>query len=225
MFKFLLILYNWQLVNNAWYLWTYLTLPPLLPLFLQTYFTTRWVTYKGKYRVNSRGPVIPGLVILPTLSKVSYSKCPGLWSLKNIWLNLQFSLVMSVFKTFFSFWMHSIVNFSHFVFNCQKHNYFCCDFLFGLNLSFVAKLEVGSWISQMDYFMFWWFKPIAFHLILHTQRSLVITNRDFYGLVYEKLLYQQIYDYFNCIFSKYLCGFRKYHSTQHCLLFMAEMLK
>ena len=41
--------------------------------------------------------------------------------------------------------------------------------------------------------------------------------------VYEKLLYQQIYDYFNCIFSKYLCGFRKYHSTQHCLLFMVEM--
>ena len=41
----------------------------------------------------------------------------------------------------------------------------------------------------------------------------------------EKLLYQQIYHYFNCILSKYLCGFRKYHSTQHCLLFMIEMLK
>ena len=81
--------------------------------------------------------------------------------------------------------MHSIVNFSHFVFNCQKHNYFyfCCDFLLGLNLSFVAKLVVGSWILQMDYFMFWWLKPIAFNLILHTQRSLVITNRDFYCLL------------------------------------------
>ena len=83
----------------------------------------------------------------------------------------------------FSFWMHSIVNFSHFVFNCQKHNYFCSDFLLGLNLSFVAKLEVGSWILQMDYFVFWWLKPIAFHLILHTQRSLVITNRDFHRLL------------------------------------------
>ena len=37
-------------------------------------------------------------------------------------------------------------------------------------------------------------------------------------------MYQQIYDYFNCIFSKYLCGFRKYHSTQHGLLFMVGML-
>ena len=41
----------------------------------------------------------------------------------------------------------------------------------------------------------------------------------------EKLLYQQIYKYFNGIFSKYLCGFRKGHSTQHCLLFMLESIK
>ena len=43
--------------------------------------------------------------------------------------------------------------------------------------------------------------------------------------LYEKLLYQQIYMYFDNIFSKYLCGFRKGHSTQHCLLFMLEDLK
>ena len=43
--------------------------------------------------------------------------------------------------------------------------------------------------------------------------------------VYEKRLYNQIYNYFNRIFSKYLCGFRKGHSTQHCLLFMLESLK
>ena len=43
--------------------------------------------------------------------------------------------------------------------------------------------------------------------------------------VYEKLLYEQIYKYFNDIFSKYLCGFRKLHSTQHCLFFMLEILK
>ena len=43
--------------------------------------------------------------------------------------------------------------------------------------------------------------------------------------VYEKVLYRQIYEYFNRIFSKYLCGFRKHHSTQHCLLFMLETLK
>ena len=43
--------------------------------------------------------------------------------------------------------------------------------------------------------------------------------------IYEKILYSQIYEYFNSIFSKYLCGFRKGHSTQHCLLFMLERLK
>ena len=43
--------------------------------------------------------------------------------------------------------------------------------------------------------------------------------------VYEKILYPQMYVYFNSIFSKYLCGFRKGHSTQHCLLFMLETLK
>ena len=43
--------------------------------------------------------------------------------------------------------------------------------------------------------------------------------------VYEKLFYNQIYNYFNEIFSKYLCGFRKGQSTQHCLLFMLESIK
>ena len=42
--------------------------------------------------------------------------------------------------------------------------------------------------------------------------------------IYEKIIYVQIYEYFNNIFSKYLCGFRKGHSTQHCLLFMLEKL-
>ena len=43
--------------------------------------------------------------------------------------------------------------------------------------------------------------------------------------VYEKVIYPQIYEYFNGIFSKYLGGFRKGHSTQHCLLFMLDKLK
>ena len=43
--------------------------------------------------------------------------------------------------------------------------------------------------------------------------------------VCEKIFHQQIYKYFNCIFSKFLCGFRRGHSTQHCLLFMLEKLK
>ena len=43
--------------------------------------------------------------------------------------------------------------------------------------------------------------------------------------VYEKIFYKQMYDYFGPIFSKYLCGFRKGNSTQHCLLFMLERAK
>ena len=43
--------------------------------------------------------------------------------------------------------------------------------------------------------------------------------------VYEKNFYQQIYEYFDSIFSKHLSGFRKGISTQHCLLFMLESLK
>ena len=46
-----------------------------------------------------------------------------------------------------------------------------------------------------------------------------------FSKIYEKIFYIQIYEYFNNIFSKYLCGFRKSHSTQHCLLFMLENLK
>ena len=43
--------------------------------------------------------------------------------------------------------------------------------------------------------------------------------------IYEKILSKQIYDYFNNIFSKYLCGFRKGRSAQHCLLYMLEFLR
>ena len=40
--------------------------------------------------------------------------------------------------------------------------------------------------------------------------------------VFEKCLYKQISSYFNDIFSKYQCGFRKGFSAQHCLLAMIE---
>ena len=43
--------------------------------------------------------------------------------------------------------------------------------------------------------------------------------------IYEKVLYQQMYEYFDKLFSRHLCGFRKGQSTQHCLLFMLESLK
>ena len=40
--------------------------------------------------------------------------------------------------------------------------------------------------------------------------------------IFEKLLYYQINKFMDKKFSKQLCGFRKVHSAQHCLLVMLE---
>ena len=40
--------------------------------------------------------------------------------------------------------------------------------------------------------------------------------------IYERCLYDQIATYFEHIFSRYQCGFRKGYSAQHCLLAMIE---
>ena len=40
--------------------------------------------------------------------------------------------------------------------------------------------------------------------------------------VYERLMYNQIYTYFQTIFSKFQCGFWRGFNTQHCLLAMVE---
>ena len=42
--------------------------------------------------------------------------------------------------------------------------------------------------------------------------------------VYEKCMFDQMYNYFNQILSKQ-CGFRQGHSSQHSLLLMVEKLK
>ena len=46
-----------------------------------------------------------------------------------------------------------------------------------------------------------------------------------FSKVYAKILHQQIYSYFDNLFSKFLCGYRTGHSTQHCLLYMLEKIK
>ena len=43
--------------------------------------------------------------------------------------------------------------------------------------------------------------------------------------IYEKLISNQLYDYFDAIISPIQCGFCKGHSTQHCLLVMLEKSK
>ena len=40
--------------------------------------------------------------------------------------------------------------------------------------------------------------------------------------VYQRLMYNQISRYFNSVFSKFKCGFRKGFNAQHCLLTMEE---
>ena len=40
--------------------------------------------------------------------------------------------------------------------------------------------------------------------------------------VYGRLMHNQIYPYFQTIFSKFQCGFRKGFNAQHCLLAMVE---
>ena len=43
--------------------------------------------------------------------------------------------------------------------------------------------------------------------------------------IFERCMYDQLKNYFDKILSKYLCGFRKGFSTQHCLLTLIEMLR
>ena len=40
--------------------------------------------------------------------------------------------------------------------------------------------------------------------------------------VYERQIYNQIYPYFDTLFSKFQCGFRKGFNAQYCLLTMIE---
>ena len=43
--------------------------------------------------------------------------------------------------------------------------------------------------------------------------------------IYERLMYDQMHKYFDRIFSKFQCGFRKGFSTKDCLLYMIENRK
>ena len=43
--------------------------------------------------------------------------------------------------------------------------------------------------------------------------------------IYEKLMYNQLYDYFDDILFPSQCGFQKGYSAQHCFLVMTEKFK
>ena len=46
-----------------------------------------------------------------------------------------------------------------------------------------------------------------------------------FSKIYERLLYDQMYTYFNNFFPQYRCGFRKGYNAQHCLLEMTVKMK
>ena len=76
------------------------------------------------------------------MTPLACSKCPALWSLKNIWLNLQFCLLMPVFKIFF------ILNAFHreflaFCFQLPKAQLFLLRLFVGFKFKFCC--EIGSW--------------------------------------------------------------------------------
>ena len=43
--------------------------------------------------------------------------------------------------------------------------------------------------------------------------------------IFERLIFKQLIMFFEPVFSKYQCGFRKGHSAQHCQLTMIEKWK
>ena len=43
--------------------------------------------------------------------------------------------------------------------------------------------------------------------------------------VYERFMYNQIFPFFDAVFSKFQCGFRKGFNAKHCLLTMAEKIE
>ena len=47
-------------------------------------------------------------------------------------------------------------------------------------------------------------------------------NLKMLSKIYEQLIYNQLYDYFDKILSSRQCGFCKGYSSQHCLLAMLE---
>ena len=70
--------------------------------------------------------------------------------------------------------------------------------------------EVSPIYKQKDGFsVFFLLRPVS--ILLHVSK------------VFERISYHQINDYIKDKLSKQLTGFRKNHSTQHCLSFMLEM--
>ena len=52
-----------------------------------------------------------------------------------------------------------------------------------------------------------------------------VSSLPIFSKIYERLMYDQMCKYFDEIFSKFQCGFRKGFSTQNCLLYMIQNWK
>ena len=98
------------------------------------------------------------------------------------------------------------------------------DFL-GNSYTYQKVLGV-NWNATTDKFVFEFSNIINIASKLNvTKRNILKVSAMFFdplGLNWRLQMYNQIYPYFQTIFSKFQCGFRKGFNAQHCLLAMVE---
>ena len=66
---------------------------------------------------------------------------------------------------------------------------------------------------------------IMTHCVLNSIYNSSLTNLSNLSKIYEKLMYNQLFEYFYNILFSSQCSFRKEYSSQHCLLVMIEKFK
>ena len=94
--------------------------------------------------------------------------------------------------------------FSHFIYHNYNNSLFSSNFPSNLKVADILPTHKKKDKSDIENY-----RPIS---ILPTLSK-----------IYERCMYDQMYKYFDQIFSKYQCGYnRQGYNTQHCLLVVAE---
>ena len=96
--------------------------------------------------------------------------------------------------------------FSHFIYHSFNNSLFSSNFPSSLKVADILSTHKMKEKSDIENY-----RPI---IILPTLSK-----------IYERCMHDQIYKYFDQIFSKYQCGFRQGYNTQHRLLVMIEKWK
>ena len=96
--------------------------------------------------------------------------------------------------------------FSHFIYHHFNNSLFSSNFSSNLKAADILPTHIKKDQTDIENY-----RPIS---ILPTLSK-----------IYERWMYDKMYKYFYQILSKYQCGFRQGHNTQHCLLMMVEKWK